>query len=134
MGRLCRAGWMWLLAGGLTCTLPGAILGQGPPAVRRLSLEEAKQLALCNNKALQLARLNVEEKQHAASAAGKDYFPKVLGNVTYFRFNDNLGTVLTLGRKPRAGVLPPGGRILEAVVVNQNAALSTVFVAQPITK
>jgi hypothetical protein len=35
----------------------------GPPG-RKLTLEEAKQLALQNNKALDLARLNVEEKQN----------------------------------------------------------------------
>src|SRR5262245_16846946 len=54
------------------------------PPPRRLTLEEAQQLALENNKSLVLARLNVEEKQHVADAARKDYFPKLLGNVTYF--------------------------------------------------
>lgn len=40
--------------------------------IRRLTLEEAQQLALENNKSLTLARLNVEVKQHAADAARKD--------------------------------------------------------------
>ena len=52
----------------------------GPPA-RRLTLEEARALALANNKSLELARLNVAEKAHATSAASRDYFPKVLGSV-----------------------------------------------------
>lgn len=107
-----------------------------PPAgsdVRRLTLEEARQLAFGNNKALALARLNVDEKQHAANAARKDYFPKVLGNVTYFHFQDNLGQVVTVERG-RLGILQPGTRTINAAVLNQETTLSTVLVAQPITK
>src|SRR5262245_27955044 len=51
------------------------------PTVRRLTLDEARQLALANNKALALARMNVDEKQHVANAARKDYFPKLLGSL-----------------------------------------------------
>jgi outer membrane protein TolC len=99
--------------------------------VRRLTLEEARQLALQNNKALALARLNITEKQHATAAARKDYFPKVLGNVTYFNFNDNLGQVLTA--TGALGLLPTGTPI-ETAVANRNSTLTTLFLAQPITK
>ena len=43
-----------------------------PPSqcvVRRLTIEEARQLASANNKALTLARLNVQEKSYATDAA-----------------------------------------------------------------
>ncbi len=109
-------------------TLPGA------PPVRRLTLEEAQQLALQNNKSLNLARLNVDEKQHATAAARKDYFPKLIGNVTYFHFNDDLGDVLTLNRRRAIGRIPPGGLTVDVPVLNQDSTLSTIFVAQPITK
>jgi outer membrane protein TolC len=103
------------------------------PGVTRLTLGEAQELALRNNKALCLAHLNVQEKGHAANAAGKDYFPKVIGADTYFHFNDDLGSVLTFQRG-RLGILPPGSRIINTTVMNEDSNLATIFVAQPITK
>jgi outer membrane protein TolC len=110
---------------------PAAQMVPTAPPVYRLTLEEARQRALANNKALALARLNIDEKGHAAAAARKDYFPKILGNVTYFRFNNPLGTVLTAGGG-RLGLLPPTP--VQVNVLNRNSTLSTAFVAQPITK
>jgi outer membrane protein len=124
------------LAGHLTAQqlpAPASAPPGAPPAVHRLTLDEAKELALRNNKALALAALNVEEKQHGTAAARKDYFPKVLGNVTYFHFNDDLGEVLTVERG-RLGLQQPGVSTISVPIINQNATLSTVFVAQPITK
>jgi outer membrane protein TolC len=103
------------------------------PTVRKLTLADAKQFALANNKALALARLNVAEKGHAANAARKDYFPKVLGIDDYFHFNDDLGSVVTIQRGAR-GILPPGVVTIDAAVLNQNSNLAAVMVAQPITK
>jgi outer membrane protein TolC len=114
-------------------TLPEVLPGAAP--VRRLTLEEARQLALQNNKALNLARLNVDEKQHATAAARKDYFPKLIGSVTYFHFNDDLGELVTVGRRRALGrILAPGTPTLDVAVLNQESTLSTIFVAQPITK
>jgi hypothetical protein len=56
----------------------------------RLTLEQAKELALTNNKQLQLGQLNVQEKQIAVSAAKRDYFPKVLGLASYLHFDEPL--------------------------------------------
>jgi outer membrane protein TolC len=81
-------------------------------------------MALAHNKAMALARMNIDEKSWATAAATKDYFPKVLGNVTYFHFDNPLGTVLTTSR----------GLNVPVNVVNQDATLSTALVAQPITK
>ncbi len=102
-------------------------------AVRRLTLEEARALALAGNKQLALGRLNVIEKQHAANAARKDYFPKIMGAETYFHFNQELGSVVTVQRG-RLGILPPGTSSLDVAIANQDSSLATVFVAQPITK
>jgi outer membrane protein len=105
----------------------------GPSPVRRLTLDEARQLAVQNNQSLALARLNVDSKQHATAAAKKDYFPKIMGNVTYFHFDDNLGSVLTVPTG-KFGILAPGTLTQEVSVLNQDTTLSTIFVAQPITK
>jgi outer membrane protein TolC len=108
-------------------TSPATISPANCQLSRRLTLEEARQLALANNKALALAHLNIDEKLYATSAATKDYYPKILGSVTYFHFDNPLGTVLTTG----GTILPTS---VPVNVVNQDAALSTAFIAQPITK
>jgi outer membrane protein TolC len=103
------------------------------PPVRRLTLEEAKQLALADNKSLALAHLSIEEKRHIKAAAWKDYFPKILGNVTYLRFDDNLGSVLTIPGRG-LGLLPAGGLPVSTSVFQQNSTFTTALVAQPLTK
>src|SRR5262245_24863111 len=65
-----------------------------PSAPLPLTLEQARETALANNRQLQLGHLNLAEKQLAASAAAKDYFPKAVAFGTYLHFNDDLGTVL----------------------------------------
>jgi outer membrane protein TolC len=130
-----------LAALGLTARVPSAtaqaVLGApvptpAGPVVRKLTLDEARQIALNGNKALILARLNVAEKKYGIDAARKDYFPKLLGSVTYFRFNDDLGSVVSTKRS--IGPLPAGRPLASVAVLNQDSALSTIFVAQPITK
>lgn len=101
------------------------------PAAYRITLEQARERALAHNKALALARLNVEEKQHAASAAQRDYFPKFLASETYFHFDQPLGTVLTAGGGP-LGIIP--ARTVSVAVFNEDSSLTTIMAAQPITK
>jgi outer membrane protein len=103
------------------------------PNVRRLTLDEARILALNNNKGLALARLNLTEKGHATDAARKDYFPKLVGVDSYFHFNDNLGSVVTF-QTGRLGVLPVSSHTVNAAVLNQDTNLGSVMVVQPITK
>jgi outer membrane protein TolC len=102
-----------------------------PPA-RRLTLEEAKQLALADNKSLALARLSIEEKRHIKAAAWKDYFPKIIGNVTYLHFNDNLGSLLTAPNLG-LGLIPPGTAI-STTAIRQDSTFVTPLVVQPLTK
>jgi outer membrane protein TolC len=98
-----------------------------------VTLEEAKQLALQHNKSLNLARLNVEEKQHATAAATKDYFPKLLANWSYIHFSEDLGQVVSI-RTGGLGILPAGTILKQVPILNENSAMSTVMAAQPITK
>jgi len=111
-----------------------------------LTIEQARELALANNKKLQLGRLNVDEKRIGARASSKDYFPKILGSANFLHFNEPLGTVVATSTRQLGGAtIGPGGVIqvpsvtipgktISANVVNQNAFLGSVLVAQPITK
>jgi outer membrane protein TolC len=109
-----------------------------PPAVMRLTLEEAKQRALANNKLLNIGSLNAESKAFAVRAARANYFPQVLGSVMYYHFNNDLGEVLTAGGRTVSG---PRGRPLltfpvtsvNVAVLNQDSSFANVFALQPIT-
>jgi outer membrane protein TolC len=94
------------------------------------TLEEAKQRALSSSKVMALASLNVQSKELATEIMRTDYFPKLMGNVFYFHFDEPLGDVLTLRGHPRVG-LPP--LVLDANVFNRDSYLGTIYVAQPIT-
>jgi outer membrane protein TolC len=104
-----------------------------PPGVVRLTLDDAKQMALANNRALALGRTNIDVKGHATAAARKDYFPKVIGSVTYLHFDKDLGQVVTV-EPGRRGLLLPGTATFGIPILNQNSTISTVLVAQPVTK
>ena len=108
------------------------------PATMRLTLDEAKGRVLSNSKLLNLAAENVRSKEYATRAAQATYFPQIIGQSVYMHFNDDLGTVLTTqGRTVRG----PRGRPLVTFpsttinlpVVNQDTALNTIAVVQPIT-
>jgi outer membrane protein TolC len=105
--------------------LPAKAIG-----VQRLTLEEAKQCALTNSKALALASMNVQSKDYASRATRADYFPKIVGSVIYFHFDEDLGSVLTIHGHPRLGI---PATAVAVNVINQDQSLSTVSVAQPIT-
>src|SRR5689334_12261974 len=66
-----------------------------PSGTVRLPLDEIKARVLADNKLLRLAAENVQSKGHATRAMQANYFPQIIGNVVYFHFNDDLGTVLT---------------------------------------
>jgi outer membrane protein TolC len=119
---------------------PASVLGPitGAPASLRITLEEAKERALANNKLLNLAALNIESKGFAIRAIQADFFPKITGSVMYMRFNDDLGTVLTGGGRTVRG---PAGRPLltfptfsvNEAVLNQNSTFTNLAALQPIT-
>jgi outer membrane protein len=102
-------------------------------AVYHLTLEDAKQRALAANKELGLATLGIREKREATAAARTDYLPKLLGNVTYFHFDSNLGVVNTI-RTGQLGILPPGARTIAVNAFNQDSSFAAITLAQPITK
>jgi outer membrane protein TolC len=129
--------------------VPAASVPVQPPTAYHITLEEAKERALMYNKKLELGRLNVKEKQIAAAAATRDYFPKILGIGAYMHFNEPLGTVVTTPGRTLGGqtfqLLPQGPGLqaptitlpphtVAANVLNQDSAVATIMMAQPITK
>jgi outer membrane protein TolC len=123
---------------------PTGMPSEPPPAagpaghVYRLTLEDAKQRALANNKLLNLAGLNVDSKGYAIRAAQADYFPKIIGTAVYLRFNDDLGEVVTLGGRTISG--PRGrplatirARLFNVAVINQDTTIANISALQPIT-
>ncbi len=127
--------------------MPPAVAAQGVPAqaapptgplVQRLTLEEARQRALSNSKLLALAALNIKGKELDTKIVRTDYFPQIIGNVVYFHFNQDLGTVLsTPGRHvtgPKGTVFPiTTARVIDVPVFNQNSYVGSVMAVQPIT-
>ena len=108
------------------------------PVVQRLTLDEAKQRVVANSKLLALAAGNVEGKGFATKAMRASYFPQIVGQSIYFRFNDDLGTVLTTpGRK----VTGPKGTPLvnlpsvaiNVPILNENTSFNTIAAVQPLT-
>jgi outer membrane protein TolC len=97
------------------------------PPPRAITLGEAKALALQNSRVMRLASLQIFEKRHAAMAASKDYFPKLLGTASYFHFDDDLGTVVSTEGRIFAA------RTIAIPVINQDAPLGMLTVAQPVT-
>jgi outer membrane protein TolC len=102
---------------------------------RPLTLEEAQQLALQNNRALKLARLKVDEAGHRREGARSDYFPKLLGTANYLYFSERLGTTITAGDLG-LGMLPPPFPSIPIPInlVKQNMFLGGATLAQPITQ
>jgi outer membrane protein TolC len=113
--------------------VPAPARGPASPAAYHLTLDDARQRALATNPGLGLANLGIREKAEATAAARTDYLPKLIGTVTYLRFNSNLGEVLTL-RTGRRGILPPGARTFSVNAVNQDSNLAAITLVQPITK
>ncbi len=118
--------------------LPPADPAKPEPTIVHITIEEAKERALANNKLLNIGSMNVESKAYAIKVAKSNYFPHVVGTTVFLHFNDDLGTVLaTQGRQ----VTGPRGRPLatfpatavDLPVLNQNSEFSAVTAIQPLT-
>jgi outer membrane protein TolC len=67
---------VFLLLAALAFTVPPACPQNAPP-VRKLSLKEAVQLALSQNRSLRIARLKVTENEQQKAGERSAYFPSV---------------------------------------------------------
>ena len=105
-----------------------------PPASRRITLDEAVQMALKHNHVVRIAAYKVEEKEHAKDIARSAYFPLLRNDSNLLQVTDtqfigipagSIGTV--------AGTSLPG----QSVILNQGGktlVTSGTQVTQPLTE
>ena len=120
----------------LLCAGTGAAFAQQPepPAARRITVQEAVDLALAHNHAVRLARLSVDEKDRAKDVAKSAYFPQVRNDTTLLHLTDTqLVEIPTGGLGVVAGIPVP----TQTLILNQGG-LTTVTngtgVVQPLTQ
>jgi outer membrane protein TolC len=91
------------------------------PAPRRITLEEAVQMALKHNHVVRIAAYKVEEKQHAKDIARSAYFPILRNDSNLLRLTDtqfigipaaSLGTISGTSIPERSVILNQGGKTL----------------------
>jgi outer membrane protein TolC len=99
--------------------------GDVPLAVRRVTLEEAQQMAGgASNPFVRLGQLQVEmAKQHRLGVQAQ-YFPNIGGQLENLHFNKNTGPVLTFDRL---------GRTVAVDIINKNQTAYNFSAVQPVT-
>lgn len=116
----------------IAVALGGAVLAAAP---RRITLEEARDLARRQNSALKLARLKVDESEQQRLQARADYFPKVQNDSNwgyFFRLQRLEISRGALGVYPSAGPIP--GANIDIPLGLNNIFLSQTSVGQPVTQ
>jgi outer membrane protein TolC len=103
------------------------------PALRRITLREALELASQNNHLVRIARSTVDEKQRAKDVAKSGYFPVVRTDSSFMHVTDTQLIELPAGSLGSAAntLIPPS-----SLIVNQGSLTTTTFgtgVSQPLT-
>jgi outer membrane protein TolC len=120
-----------LVAAALAGSLTWADKDAAPP--RRITLQEAVQLALKHNHNVRIARYTVDEQQHAKEAAKSSYFPSIRNDSSLLHVTDtqliqinagSLGTAAGTPIPPVNSIINQGGR---------NIVTSGTGLAQPLT-
>jgi outer membrane protein TolC len=117
----------------LACVAAAQEMSNTAPALRRLTLHEAVQLALNHNHDIRIAGYVVDEKQHAKEVAKSAYFPSIRNDSIFMHATDTeliqikAGSLGVVG-----GTSIPGGN----VTLNQggkNFTTSGTQITQPLT-
>ena len=128
-----RKAILLLIATALSASLASADETNRSGPSRRITLQEAVQLALKHNHNVRIAGFAVDEKQHAKEAAKGSYFPSIRNDSSFLRVTDTqliqispgtLGTVGGTPIPPVSSVLNQGGR---------NLTTSGTQITQPLT-
>jgi len=128
-----RKAMLLLIATALSASLASADETNRSGPSRRITLQEAVQLALKHNHNVRIAGFAVDEKQHAKEAAKGSYFPSIRNDSSFLRVTDTqliqispgtLGTVGGTPIPPVSSVLNQGGR---------NLTTSGTQITQPLT-
>ncbi len=130
----------------MTCRAPvlaflvslGATAAFGQPSERssprRITLDEAVGMALANNHSVRLARLSVDEKEHAKEAARSSYFPQIRNDTNIVHLTDTQLVEIPAGGLGVVGanLLPP-----QSLILNQggiNLLSNGTGIVQPLTE
>jgi outer membrane protein TolC len=122
-----------VVALGLLSTVASAGEPDAAPPTRRITLQEAVQLALQHNHLIRIDQLKVEEQQHVKEAAKSAYFPSIRNESTFIHLTDtqlieigagSLGTVAGSPFPTESSIINQGGR---------NLTTSGTQLTQPIT-
>ena len=109
-------------------------------AARRITLQEAVQLALQHNHNVRIAGYKVEEKQHAKEFAKSAYFPTIRNDSHFIHLTDTqliqleagaLGTVAGSPVPPADAVINQGGRNLTTSGTELVQPLTTLLKIRP---
>jgi outer membrane protein TolC len=128
----CRAPILALL-----CALGAGAASAQPsdaPNARRITLDEAVDLALARNHVVRLARVSAEEKERAQEAAKSAYFPQVRNETTLVHLTDTQLIAIPAGGLGIVGVNPVPSQTL---ILNQggvSAATNGTGIVQPLTQ
>jgi outer membrane protein TolC len=100
---------------------------------RRITLQEAVQLALKHNHNVRIAHYGVDEKQHAKEAAKSSYFPSIRNDTSFMRLTDT-----QLIQIKEGSLSAPGGTSIPPVntIINQGGHTLTTSgtqITQPLT-
>src|SRR5215469_16153379 len=112
-----------------------AVVGQQAAEVKRLTLSEAIQLAISQNKDLKIARLRVTESQQRKTEARSSYFPELKNHSSFLHITslENLEIPAgAFGLVPNIGLVPNSN-----VQINQGSPTvetSGTTLVQPLTK
>jgi outer membrane protein TolC len=128
-----RKAILLLMTTTLSCSLILADETGSTAPSRRITLQEAVQLALKHNHSVRIAGYAVDEKQHAKEAAKGSYFPSIRNDSSFLRVTDTqliqispgtLGTVAGTPIPAASSVINQGGR---------NLTTSGTQITQPLT-
>src|SRR6267154_451019 len=99
--------------------------GDAPADVRRITLDEAQQLAGgASNPLLRLAALQVRVAKEHRLGVQSLYFPNISGQLENLHFNKNTGPVLTLDRL---------GKTVPVDIIGKNQTAYNFSAVQPLT-
>jgi outer membrane protein TolC len=108
--------------------------GASESAQRKITLQEAVQLALHHNHVVRIAGFQVEEKQHAKDAARSSYFPTLRNDSSVRNLTDTEFIAIQAGSLGSPANTPIPGR---TVILNQGAKTSVTSgtqLTQPLTQ
>lgn len=112
-----------------------ATISAAAGAPRKLSLNEAIDIALTNNRAIAIALAKTQETKSARRKAAGDYYPQVSNSSTYGRLTDT--DILQFGQGS-FGTFPGVGSIPTSPLIVKQGDLNTILirdqVAQPVTQ